>query len=69
MSFNGKTDGFNEVDLIAFGTFADLKPHEVKKLLAQINLAKERWREFCDIAGVAEEVCASTARGFRDFNL
>ena len=65
MSLNGKTDDFSVEDIFEFGAFADLKKHEVKNMLKEINEAKARWPEFCELAGVPEKMGKGAEGGFR----
>lgn len=67
MSLAGKTDQFTMVDLLAFGEFADLKPRETKNILERIGSAQDRWDEFCESAGVPEEMATRAQAGFRRF--
>lgn len=65
MSLNGKTDNFTKDDLFEFGAYADLKRHEVKRILDQIYEAKSKWGAFCDVAGVEPEMARRVELGFR----
>lgn len=67
MSLNGKTDHFSIEDLYAFGSFADLKKHEVKNIIEEVGEAIEHWSEFCELAGVPENMAVKAAAGFRYF--
>ena len=69
MSLNGKTDDFSVDDIFEFGAFADLKKHEVKNMLKEINEAKGRWPEFCELAGVPKKMGEGAEGGFRVLHL
>lgn len=65
MSLNGKTDGFDLNDLLAFGKFADLKTVETKAIVADIRTAVEHWEQLCENAGVSAEMASRARSGFR----
>jgi serine/threonine-protein kinase HipA len=67
MSLNGKTDNFSMDDLFAFGAFTDLKKHEVRRIVDEINESTEQWPRFCEIAGVPKDMAMTAAAGFRKF--
>jgi serine/threonine-protein kinase HipA len=55
MSINGKRDGFTRADLLALGETAGMKARRAGDMLAQVLGVFERWPEFAEKAGVAEE--------------
>lgn len=67
MSLNGKTDHFDQDDLMAFGRYADLKPAESRTLLEQIQDAVDQWDEFAEQAEVPPAMAARARAGFRQF--
>jgi hypothetical protein len=54
------------VDLYAFGAFTDLKKHETRRIIDEINEAIEQWSEFCRIAGVPEDMAQKIAPNDQD---
>lgn len=67
MSLNGKTDGFELDDLLAFGKFADMKTVETKAIIREIEVALSKWSECTDRAGLAPEMAQRVTQGFRSF--
>lgn len=67
MSLNGKTDGFDFDDLLAFGKFADMKTVETKAIIREIEVALSKWSECTDRAGLAPEMAQRVTQGFRSF--
>lgn len=55
MSINGKRDGFTRADLLALGETAGMKARRAGEMLAQVLGVFERWPEFAEKAGVAED--------------
>ncbi|GEO02015.1 toxin HipA [Novosphingobium sediminis] len=67
MSLNGKTDGFDLDDLLAFGKFADMKTVETKAIIREIEIAISKWSECTDRAGLAPDMARRVTQGFRSF--
>lgn len=67
MSLNGKTDGFELDDLLAFGKFADMKTVETKAIIREIEVAISKWSECTDRAGLAPDMARRVTQGFRSF--
>ena len=67
MSLNGKTDGFDLDDLLAFGKFADMKTVETKAIIREIEIAISKWSECTDQAGLAPDMARRVTQGFRSF--
>lgn len=67
MSLNGKTDGFDLDDLLAFGKFADMKTIETKAIIREIEIAISKWSECTDRAGLAPDMAQRVTQGFRSF--
>ena len=67
MSLNGKTDGFDLDDLLAFGKFADMKTVETKAIIREIEVAISKWSECTDRAGLAPDMARRVTQGFRSF--
>ncbi len=65
MSLAGKTDKFDLEDLIAFGTFADLKPAETKAIISDIQSAILGWTKVTREAGVSKSMAEQARNGFR----
>lgn len=54
MSLNGKRDGFELEDLVAFASVAGVKKTRANTILGQVAAAVSNWRRFAEQAGVAE---------------
>lgn len=54
MSLNGKRDGFEIVDLIAFAGVADVKKTRANAILGEVTAAVFNWRRFAEQADVTE---------------
>lgn len=67
MSLNGKADGFDLDDLLAFGKFADMKTVETKAIIREIEVAISKWSECTDRAGLAPDMARRVTQGFRSF--
>ncbi len=65
MSVNGKRDGFEMEDLIAFGKYASIKARRAKSLIDDVCDALGRWPEFAGTANVKTLVVDEIARQFR----
>lgn len=67
MSLNGKTDGFDLDDVLAFGRFADLKTTETKAIISDIKTAISKWPDFCSRANLSLEKHQQISQNFRIF--
>ena len=67
MSLNGKTDGFDLDDLLAFGKFADMKTVETKAIVMDIKTAISHWANFCAMAGLKPDMAKRVSQSFRSF--
>ena len=54
MSLNGKRDGFDRDDLIAFARVGGVKKTRGRSILAQVSAAVADWRSYAEEAGLAE---------------
>ncbi|MGA1342764.1 MAG: type II toxin-antitoxin system HipA family toxin [Hyphomonas sp.] len=54
MSLNGKRDGFDVDDLIAFAGVGGLKKTKARAILSDVSTAVRSWRRFAEDAGMAE---------------
>lgn len=55
MSLNGKRDGFEIADLLAFADTASIKPAKAKALISSVSEAVGKWPQYAHEAGVDEE--------------
>jgi serine/threonine-protein kinase HipA len=65
MSLTGKTKGFELADLLQFGTYADLKPAKLKRILEDVLAAARNWKAHAIAAGVPETLGGRAQAGFR----
>ena len=65
MSLNGKRDGFDLIDLIAFGEFAGLKARKMKAIIAEIIETVKQWPDFATQAKVHDEHVIQIQRTLR----
>ncbi|MHB1103432.1 MAG: type II toxin-antitoxin system HipA family toxin [Devosia sp.] len=65
MSLNGKRDGFEKQDLLAFCASAGLKPARGMRLIRHITSAIEGWPQYASDAGVAQADADRIAKTFR----
>ena len=65
MSLNGKRDGFELSDLIAFGEFAGLKARKMKAIIAEIIETVQQWTDFAAQAKVHDEHVTQIQRTLR----
>ena len=65
MSLNGKRDGFDLSDLLAFGQTAGLKPRKTRAILSEIIEAVQRWPEFAEQAQVHDQQIAAIRHTLR----
>jgi serine/threonine-protein kinase HipA len=54
MSLNGKRDGFDIDDLIAFAGVSGMKNTKAKAILSEVSSAVSSWRRFAEDAGMPE---------------
>jgi len=54
MSLNGKRDGFDVDDLIAFAGVGGLKKTKAREILSEVSSAVSAWRRFAEDAGLPE---------------
>ncbi len=65
MSVNGKQDGFERDDLMAFAKSVTIKKARAKTLIEQVRLAVEKWPDFAEKAGVSGTSARKIAETFR----
>lgn len=65
MSLNGKRDDFTHEDLIAASRNADVKPRQLRNLLADIKAATQNWPAHAKTAGVPSKTATALAKTFR----
>ena len=65
MSLNGKRDGFELGDLVAFGEFAGLKKRKMKTIISEMIDIVKQWTEFAERAQVHDEHVTRIQRRFR----
>ena len=65
MSLNGKRDGFELADLVAFGAFCGLKAPRARELVAEIGAQVVGWMGFAEQAGMPERRAADVLRAMR----
>lgn len=55
MSLNGKRDGFETADLLAFAETASIKPAKAKSLISTVSEVVANWPQYSQDAGVDDE--------------
>lgn len=65
MSLDGKREGFDRDDLIAFAGVGGIKKTKAKSILAELSAAVSDWRRFADEARVPERDVVRIERAHR----
>lgn len=65
MSVNGKQDGFDLADLLAFAKSVTIKTARAKALVEQVRLAVEKWPDFAEEAAVSGDWLSRIGGTFR----
>ena len=65
MSLNGKRDGFEMDDLLAFAATASIKPTKAKTLISDVSEVVSNWPKYAQDAGVDEKTTARIANTHR----
>lgn len=65
MSLNGKREGFDRDDLIAFAGVGGIKKTKAKSILAELSAAVSDWRRFADEARMPERDAVRIERAHR----
>jgi serine/threonine-protein kinase HipA len=55
MSLNGRRDGFDREDLIAFANTGGVKRKRARSILAEVSAAVADWRDHAEAAGLPED--------------
>lgn len=65
MSVNGKLDGFDVEDLIAFASVGSVKKAKAMSMLSEVTQSVKKWRSFAAEAGIPEVDVARIERAHR----
>lgn len=65
MSLNGRREGFERADLLAFAARADIKKAQAGRMIERVREAVARWPRFAEEAGVPAETAAQIGRAHR----
>jgi serine/threonine-protein kinase HipA len=55
MSVNGKRDGFDVEDLIAFAETGGIKPAKARRIIEEVDGSVGKWEKFAMAAGIDEK--------------
>lgn len=67
MSLNGKRDGFEMDDLLAFAETASIKPTKAKTLISNVSEAVANWPQYAQDAGVDDATTRRIGNAHRSF--